>query len=172
MRPFGVATCRCLMSLHSSMPAGNDYIVECESNASPVPQWHPLPWRSRQLLHASRQVGPHHVQLSTHRRCCCTADRQGRATLVIMAGDGHNTHGKQKQPLIKMPHRSDQKKIMLGLQVTHQLLLCLHPNVCNGTAPGAASSAMLVENLAMCSHIHQSFNTCRCQCGSQSTARF
>ena len=46
-----------------------------------------------------------------------------------MPGAGHKMGGKQQQPLIKIPHRSDKKSIMLGLQVIHYPLLPLHCNI-------------------------------------------
>ena len=72
-----------------------------------------------------------------------------RCRLVIMPGtEGHTMHGKQKQPLIKMPHRSDQKKIMLGFQVTNRILLSLRPACCVANRFVAAQPAVqfLLEN--------------------------
>jgi hypothetical protein len=123
------------------------------------------------------QRAGHHIQLSSQiplrdTNALLLLCRSSAVRLVTMPGtDGHTTHSKQKQPLIKMPHRSDHKKIMLGLQVTHHPLLSLHSiarkhNGCaNANAPPTCTEPEF--------HIQHTlpFITCRCQCGSRSMGR-
>lgn len=78
-----------------------------------------------------------------------------------MPGTGHTMHTKQQQPLIKVPHRRGQQKIMLGLQVIYQRPLSPHPFTRTENGCALAIPAMRCSRTQCLAHLPSFMPTSR-----------